>query len=126
MQNFGFDTVYGKSLYRNPAATADMYGKTVDGYCKDLMFLFEKVYGYLLKEDYTDLADAVESVSDKYGDFDPSGKTNKEKTEYLQAVIAEFDGIKALMDASDPAYEHFCAELDGITASLKRLKNSHK
>lgn len=126
MQNFGFDTVYGKSLYRNPAATADMYGKTVDGYCKDLMFLFEKVYGYLLKEDYTVLADAVESVSDKYGDFDPSGKTNKEKTEYLQAVIAEFDGIKALMDASDPAYEHFCAELDGITASLKRLKNSHK
>ncbi len=126
MQNFGFDTVYGKSLYRNPAVTTDMYGKTVNGYCKDLLFLLEKVYGYLLKEDHTVLADAVKAVSEKYGEFDPSGKTNKEKTEYLQAVITEFDNLRSLMDASDPAYEHFCGKLDSITVSLDRLKNSHK
>lgn len=122
MQNFGFDTVYGKSLYRNPAVTTDMYGKTVEGYCKDLLFLFEKVYGYLLKEDYAQLSDAVKAVSDKYGDFDPSGRSDVEKTEYLQAVITELENLKSLMDASDPAYKHFGGKLDGITASLDRLK----
>ena len=122
IQNFGFDTVYGKSLYRNPAVTSDMYGKTVEGYSKELLFLLEKVYGYLLKEDYADLSDAVKAVSDKYGDFDPSGRSDAEKTEYLQAVITELENLKSLMDSSDPAYEHFCGKLDGITATLDRLK----
>jgi hypothetical protein len=122
IQNFGFDTVYGKSLYRNPAVTSDMYGKTVEGYSKELLFLLEKVYGYLLKEDYADLSDAVKAVSDKYGDFDPSGRSDVEKTEYLQAVITEFENLKSLMDSSDPAYEHFCGKLDSITATLDRLK----
>ncbi len=122
IQNFGFDRVYGKSLYRNPAATTDMYGQTVSGYCKELEFLFEKVYGYLFERDYTDVSEAVSAISEKYGDFDPSDKTDAEKSEYISAAAAEFARLEAFVDASDPAYENLCGRLENITASLERLK----
>ncbi len=124
MQNFGFDTVYGKSLYRNSAVTADMYGEAVKKYCEEYEFLITKVYGYFYDEDYSELLDSVSEIAESYGTFDPSVKTDREKSEYLRQVINAFASLKDALDAQSPVYENLSDKTDTVISSLTRLKNT--
>lgn len=124
MQNFGFDTVYGRSLYRNSAVTAGTYGEAVKKYCEEYEFLITKVYGYFYVEDYSELLKKVENIAALYGSFDPSGKTEGEKEEYLRQVINAFASLKDALDTQSPAYENLSEKTDTVISSLTRLKNT--
>ena len=125
IQNFGFDTLYADCLYRNPAVTTDMYGKTVTGYCQQLTFMVEKVYKYCDPDvDYTGLLNEIKAVSDAYGDFDPAGKTAAEKAQYLSSVINALKDLKS--KCPEYAAENFSFHVDTAVSSLTRLRNTLK
>lgn len=124
MQNFGFDTVYGKSLYRNPAVTVDTCGEAVKKYCEEYEFLITKVYGYFYGEDYSELLDSVSEIAESYGTFDPSVNTERDKSEYLRQAINAFASLKDALDAQSPVYENLSDKTDAVISSLTRLKNT--
>lgn len=125
IQIFGFDTLYGESLYRNPAVTVDRYGKTVTGYCEQLTFIIEKVYEYHYGDgDFSALLDAVKDISDTYGDFQPEGKTAAEKKQYLTDVITALDDLKSLASEEGEVAENLALHINNAVSSLTALKNT--
>ncbi len=123
IQNFNFDSTYKRQLYRDSAVTTDMYGKTVSAYCEQYEFIIEKVYKYLHNADYSAISFAISDIQAKYGEFDPEGKTVREKESYLADVITAFEALKTLVPQDSPVYESFASHVDNTALVFTAQKN---
>lgn len=124
IQSFNFDALYRDCLYRTPAVTTDSYGLTAKGYAEMLRFLVEKTYSYKYSEDFGTLLTAIARLETEFVSFEPEGKTDSEKDEFLRSLASALRALPDTLDAASPVREHLQNYCNTLASALVRTMPS--